>query len=357
MKDIKKYLPLILQLTVAFLFLLSATAKIYGSPYGAITRFEKDHLWPLGFSQLLASYFSRLLIGFEFALGFLLLQPHYLKKIVIPVTIALLAIFIGQLGYEIITNDNAGNCGCFGELISMTPLEAIVKNVVAIGLLVWLLRLLRGRADRTNIWVLTTVVFGCILSIFMLAPIQPRATEITLTPIETEALADTVTNSLPAETPVTAPQTGTPAKNNTAAPATQAPVADAGPKAVKSQFSQYFASADKGKKIIGLFAPGCEHCRETAKQLTEMKAKDKNFPELLIIFMDEEADLIPEFFKVAGKQYPYKVLEAGTFWKTIGMQNDTPGVIYQYNGNKIKEWDGINERKFVASELKQAIKK
>jgi hypothetical protein len=47
----------------------------------------------------------------------------------------------------------------------------------------------------------------------------------------------------------------------------------------------------------------------------------------------------------------------GTFWKTIGMENDTPGVIYQWNGNKIKEWQGINDKKFVASELQKALKK
>ena len=354
MENIKKHLPLILRIVVAFLFLLSATAKLYDSPYFAITTFEMKQLIPLGFSEGLAVYFSRTLIGFEFALGFLLLQPHYLKKIIIPTTIALLAVFVIELCYEIATKGNAGNCGCFGALLPMTPVEAIIKNIVAIGLLVWLLKLLNGWVDRTNFWVVTTVVFACILAIFMLAPIQPKATEITLTPIETGV---TESVSSPAEAPAVEQPADTTHKTEIPAPAVAAPVADAGPKAVKSQFSQYFASADNGKKIIGLFAPGCEHCKETAKQLTEMKAKDKDFPELLIIFMDEEADLIPDFFKFAGKQYPYKVLDVGTFWKTIGMQNDTPGVIYQYNGNKIKEWDGINERKFVASELKQAIKK
>ena len=94
-----------------------------------------------------------------------------------------------------------------------------------------------------------------------------------------------------------------------------------------------------------------------AKELTEMKKTNKNFPEVLIIFMNEEADLIPDFFKEAGASYPYKIIEIIPFWKLLGNSKDTPGVIYLWNGNKIKEWDGINEKKFVGSELSTILKK
>ncbi|KGO92512.1 MauE/DoxX family redox-associated membrane protein [Flavobacterium subsaxonicum] len=356
MKDIKKYLPLALRIIVSFLFLLSATAKLYDSPYFAITTFEMKQLIPLGFPEGLAVYFSRTLIGFEFALGFLLLQPHYLKKLVIPTTIALLAVFIIQLSYEIATKGNAGNCGCFGELLPMTPIEAIIKNMVAIGLLLWLLKLLNPWADRTNIWVLTTVIFACILAIFMIAPIARQTTSaVAFTPETTADSLATEELQVEAVTEITTPTEATGIE--TPAPVTEAPAAEAAPKPVKSIYSQYFAAADKGKKIVGLFAPGCEHCRETVKQLAEMKAKDKNFPELYILFMDEEADLIPDFFKFAGAQYPYKVLDVATFWKTLGNSRDTPGVFYLWNGNKVAEWDGIAEKKFVAADLLKALKK
>jgi thiol-disulfide isomerase/thioredoxin len=352
----KHYLILAIRIIIAFLFLLSATAKLYDSPYFAITTFEMKQLLPLGFPEGLAVYFSRTLIGFEFALGFLVLQPHYLKKLVIPTTIALLAVFIAQLSYEVATKGNAGNCGCFGELLPMTPIEAIIKNIVAIGLLVWLLKLLGNWTDRTNIWVLTTVIFACILAIYMIAPIARKTTNaVVFTP---ETVIDSIAlpaNSVGAEIPVTAaPEvTGTTPEATVA----ETPLAEAEPRAVKSGYAQYFANADKGKKIIGLFAPGCEHCRGVAKELTELKAKNKNFPELQIIFMDEEADLIPEFFKFAGAQYPYKVLDVASFWKTLGNSKDTPGVVYLWNGNKIAEWDGINEKKFVAADFMKAFKK
>lgn len=368
MNNSKQYISYTLRGFVAFLFLISAIAKLYPSPYFAISTFEMKQLVPLGFSEGLAVYFSRILIGAEFALGLLLLQPHYLKRFVIPATIALLAVFAIHLTYTIFSAGNSGNCGCFGELLPMTPLESVFKNIVAIGLLIWLYKILPAGSDRNNFAILTSVLFASILFIFMLTPIA-RQTSNTLDlggPIPEETALDTLTSEpteavIPTEattpTPANPATQATPAAAATPATVATAPEAPAGPAQKKSVYSQFFAGADKGKKIIGLFAPGCEHCRETAKQLTEMKAKDKNFPDLYIIFMDEEADLIPDFFKFAGKEYPNKVLDVPSFWKVLSNSKDTPGVIYQWNGNEIKSWDGINEKKFVAAELLKALKR
>jgi len=358
MDNVKKYIPYSIQGLVAFLFLLSAVAKMYPNPYFAISTFEVKSLYPMGFSEGFAPYFSRTLIGIEFALGLLLLQRHYLRRFVIPATILLLVVFIVHLTIDTLTNGNAGNCGCFGSLLPMTPVEAIIKNIFAVGLLAWLYTLLPKGSDLNNFWVLTTVTLASILMVFMTAPIQPRQHEPAAVEAETIPSGTTdFTTAVTADSTSTAATIEVPAQSTEAAPAVEAKPTIDEPKAVKSAYSQYFANADKGKKIIGLFAPGCDHCRETAKQLTEMKAKNKDFPELEIIFMDEESDLIPDFFKFAGAQYPYKVIDIITFWKVLGNANDTPGVVYLWNGNKIKEWDGINERKFVGSELMKLYKK
>ncbi len=71
-------LGLIRIINFIFLFILSAVAKVYPSlfgdqypsPYFAITTFEAKQLVPLGFDQCYGAYFSRLLISFEFALGY-----------------------------------------------------------------------------------------------------------------------------------------------------------------------------------------------------------------------------------------------------------------------------------------------
>src|SRR6187402_1513592 len=89
-----------IRILISFLFLLSAVAKMYPSPYFAISTFEVKQLYPMGFNETFASYFSRILIGIEIALGLLILQPNYLKKIIVPSTFLMLAIFVVQLTVE-----------------------------------------------------------------------------------------------------------------------------------------------------------------------------------------------------------------------------------------------------------------
>ena len=69
----KEHLSWILRLIISALFIVSAVAKLYPSPYFAISTFEVKQLYPLGFSEGFAPYFSRILIGIEFALGIAIL--------------------------------------------------------------------------------------------------------------------------------------------------------------------------------------------------------------------------------------------------------------------------------------------
>ena len=61
----KETISWILRLIISPLFILSAVAKLYPSPYFAISTFEVKQLYPLGFSEGFAPYFSRILIGIE----------------------------------------------------------------------------------------------------------------------------------------------------------------------------------------------------------------------------------------------------------------------------------------------------
>jgi hypothetical protein len=348
----EKYVPIAIRSSIAFLFLLSAVAKLYPSPYFAISTFEVKQLYPLGFSGDVASYFSRILIGIEFALGALLLQKHYLRKLVIPATLLMLAVFTTHL--SIVTfqdGGNSGNCGCFGSLLPMTPIQAILKNVVAMVLLVVLLKVMpRKDESKSNFWLLSTTTLAFILLLFMLAPIQAKSNFVDVTGTEPE-------EATPIETvvPVKSDSIVKTIKVDTLKKVV-AEIKDE-PLQKKSGYSAYFASIDKGKKVLCFFVPGCDHCRVAAKELTEMKAKDKNFPDIRIIFMNEEADLIPEFFKFTGAEYPYKIIEVIPFWNVLGTGKDTPGVKYLWNGNEMKYYFGITDNKFNAAEFKVMVQK
>ncbi|WP_445717898.1 MauE/DoxX family redox-associated membrane protein [Flavobacterium sp.] len=353
----KENLSWILRLIISALFILSAVAKLYPSPYFAISTFEVKQLYPLGFSEGLAPYFSRILIGIEFALGISILLKDYLKKITIPATILLLAVFVIHLSYTTFISGNAGNCGCFGELLPMTPVEAIIKNIIAIGLLVWLFKLLPAD-KKSNFWLLKSVGLGCVLALFMLAPIRPVAENIEAPISEMQEnlgiVADS-TSSLTTEVPEVEVSPVEIPKPEVVANTSK--IEEETPKKVKSGYEKYFPGIDNGKKILCYFVPGCDHCMDTAKELNEMRKKDKNFPPVFVIFMNEEPEKIPTFFEFAGTKFPYKMIDVIPFWTELGSGRDTPGVKYLWNGNEFKYYDGISDNKFNGTEFKKLIKK
>jgi len=356
----KTYIAWSLRITVSALFILSALAKLskghlLDSPYFAISTFEVKQLYPMGFSQGFAPYFSRTLIGIELALGLLLLQKNWLRKFLIPVTITMLVVFIGHLTYvTFLSGGNSGNCGCFGELLPMTPIEAIIKNIIAVALLVYLYKISPRVSNNGNFWILTTVLFATILGIFMLAPIRPASSDFTVSPV-VEIPQDTISesvvplNSIKSETAITEAKKDTVNKLEVET--------NKEPRKVKSGNAKFFASIDKGRKLLCYFVPGCDHCRAAAKELTEMRKKDASLPSLSIIFMNEEVDLIPDFFKEAGASYPYTIVEVIPFYDILGKNRNTPGVKYFWNGNEIKYYDGINDNKFNGSELNEYLHK
>lgn len=351
----KQQIAWALRITVALLFLVSALAKLYPSPYFAISTFEVKQLYPMGFTEGLARYFSRTLIGIEFALGVLLLQRHFLRTLIVPATFLLLTVFVVHLTVQTFVFGNGGNCGCFGELLPMTPVEAIIKNIVAMGLLVWLFLLLPKTGERThNIWVVVSGVLAFVLMLFMLAPMQPVSQ-----PIETNIVVanDTISVRIPSDTITLAKETPVEGTKKVDTIGKTTPKAVAEPPKKHSGYASYFADVDKGKTTLCFFVPGCEHCRDAAKELTEMRKRNKDFPKVRILFMNEEAEKIPEFFAYAGASYPYKILEIIPFWKILGEGKDTPGVKYLWNGNEYIYYHGIGEDAFSAPAYEKLVNK
>jgi uncharacterized membrane protein YphA (DoxX/SURF4 family)/thiol-disulfide isomerase/thioredoxin len=342
MQNIERYLPWSIRILIAGLFLVSAYGKIYPDPsaYGTISMFEVKQLYPLGFTTELAKIFSRSLIGVEFGLGVLLLFPFDLKKYVIPAVVLMLGVFVVHLAIQIATTGNQGNCGCFGALLPMTPLEAILKNVLSIGLLLILWKRYGTQLpEKSNIWFLSTIISICMLLMFVFIPTYKAVTATPGTPngpaSATTAVGNDTLSNPKNKGVASGPTIAVDPKNAKDTTKTGKPK-DLGPKQKQSGYAKYFANIDQGKKLLCFFAPSCDHCRATAKQLTSMKNSTPDFPELQILFMDEAAEEIPDFFKFAGASYNYKVLDIIEFWGVLGGNRDVPGVAYLWNGNTVK---------------------
>ncbi|MBM3452082.1 MAG: thioredoxin family protein [Bacteroidetes bacterium] len=352
MKKIKSILPWTARIILSFLFLLSALAKLYPSPKLGMTLLEIKQLIPMGFDACFAPYFSRFIMGVEISLGIALLLPHFLKTIVIPISTLLLTIFVGHLTFEIIQTGNQGNCGCFGALLPMTPLQAILKNLVAIVMLVYLYFNVQNREKgKNNFFILTTLFLGSTLFMFGLTPMEKCQKSKINTLQNTAIEVDSSTISTVNETSENGSESIN--KKDTVSKKTE----NLGPKKVTSPFSQVIPGIDNGKKLLCFFAPGCDHCQDAAKSIAQLSKTTPNFPQVYVVFMDEETEKIPEFFKIAGKTFPSQILDPAQFYNTMGNSKDTPGVILMWNGNIIKFFDGIKTNQFDAAKLKVELTK
>lgn len=322
------YISWSLRVFLFALFVFSAVTKMF-----PIFPFEKQ-LVDLGFADwCLAPYLARLIIGIELGLGIALIQNHYLKRFVIPATALLLIAFCIHLSYQIAIGQS-GNCGCFGQFIEMTPTEALIKNIITLGLLTWLFRISKEKNINQRFSIVLLIGVFSILFMFVYFPFSPCGKKCP-----------------------ECPQLPCPPSDTVFVPIgdTIIPPVNPGPNPVTSKFSSLNVfdgrpvSIDKGKKIVCFFIPGCDHCREAAKAITEL-SKDPNFPKVYIYFGDEEVEKIDEFFQVAGKRYPYQVLGMGEFFTLMGPKGETPGVLYLWNGNIQKEYFG---EQFNKEELKQ----
>ena len=323
------YISWTLRVLLCGLFVFSAITKML-----PLTPFEKQ-LVDLGFADWhTAPYFARLIIGIELGLGIALIQNHFFKRIVIPLTALLLVAFCIHLSYQIAIGQG-GNCGCFGQFIEMTPTEALIKNIVTLVFLGWLFFISKEKKSANRFSFLLLIWSFSTLFMFMAFPFAPFK-ELSNVTVDTSSIP-WEDESAPASQTVDTAQTQT-----TNAPAV---VVNPGPAAVVSKFSKLNVFSglkvkiDEGKRIVCFFIPGCDHCREAAKAITEL-SKDPNFPKVYIYFGDEEVEKIDEFFQVAGKKYPYQVLGMGEFFTLMGPQGETPGILYLWNGNIQKSYFG-----------------
>lgn len=360
MNSIKKHLPLIVRILVSALFLLSAVAKSF-----PIWAFEKQ-LVDLGIIDwCYAPHLARLIIALETAIAIAILQKHYLKTFVIPVTIILLIGFCAHLCIQMVEHGAMnGNCGCFGQLIPMTPLEAFIKNVITILMLVYLYRNVENKPKGENKFVV--ILFIYFLSAFLMFfffPFCPCSKTKTPEIIVPQIISDTTTtDSLKIDSAaVKDTSKGKGIEIVKQKDSVKKIEVDLGPTKTVSKFAIYnnfsgkSVNLDEGKKIVCLFVPGCDHCRDAAKELAILKKK-YNLPPIYILFMDEETFKIPEFFTETKSNFPYFVMsDIPAFFKLLGNKATTPGINYLWNGNIIKAYQGIEDQKFNGTEFVKII--
>ena len=310
MKTKNNKLVFSLRVLISALFLLSAFAKLYPTPMFGITKiFEQGQLIPMGFSESLAPYFSRFIIGAEFFLAITLLFSNYLKRIIVPIAFIMVTIFSIHLSTQIFGNSE--NCGCFGELIPMTPLEALIKNILTLIALAFIyLRIQDVKGKLSNL-----IVLFLLISTIMFASL---------------------------------------------------PISFQG-KSLGNNFIYYVNNDDfkysEERKILCFFDAGCEHCQYAARSLDSLSNLIDDFPNLHIIFSDAEEYNIPSFFEFVGNKYQYQVMpfanydtdDIDSYMEITFPHYDNPVVILYDGSRQIRLYEGTGEREFSAEDLQRIL--
>jgi hypothetical protein len=207
-----------------------------------------------------APIIARLLIGLEFLIGFLLIANYKLRKFTIPFTIALLVFFCIYLVLQISFSGNHGNCGCFGERIHMTPLQAIIKNVIMIALALPVYFLWHGWKIKYNTLFVSFFALTALILPFILNPIDFTYTSNNLGekvnyPLELELLYK------PEDT-------------------------------AKVQIPK--VELRKGKHVLAFMSLSCPHCRIAAKKFHLIKRSNPQLPIYFVLNGDKEK--LPAFY-------------------------------------------------------------
>ena len=274
-----KLLSKTLQLLLAITFLFSAYTKAVGPGFFEITLMDQG----IAPNRSIAAYLARFFIGLEFALGFLMLLPFYIKQLM-QFTFFLLGGFTLHLIYLWSIGDT-DNCGCFGEMISMTPEQSIFKNIIMLAIALAVFKTAETKKIKKTIPVVFSAV--TIISMWIILPI-PNHNEFpfdSFTHFETRGRVD----------------------------------------------------MSSGEKLVAIFNLDCEHCQETANELGKLKRSAENFPELYVLYFQEGSTSIEDFESITQSSFPYDLIEVNTFFDLIG---DSPPRVYNLKDGKVLEiWD------------------
>lgn len=322
------------RIILGLLFILSAISKLFPIESFDLTLVNQGITnWNI------APYLSRFIISVEFFLGISFFITPFIKKISVPFSFLLLLIFCIHLIFLISSGNASKNCGCFGELIPMSSIEALIKNIVLIFLL-YLIQKYFSSEKKPNysfVFAIFSIVFGGVFLIFQVKPYiisPPDNSSLKNNDSLTVVSSSGITNEIDTVQTTKVPPINA-EKNDVKEP-------KANPQRTISVFASFkefsgnkSVNLDDGMKIVCLFSLDCEDCMETAFKLGQAKHDRNNFPPLYILFLGDEAQ-VNNFFDAAATTFPYKIISPQAFFPLI--KNYPPRIVLLNNGKIIGDW-------------------
>ena len=246
-----------------------------------------------------APFIARFLIGLEFFIGFLLIFGFYFQRFTLYLTASTLIVFSIYLAVIIFTNGNSGNCGCFGNTLSMTPLQAIIKNLFMLSICFVIFKYSNG----FNYFKFNKLLFGLLALTSFSMPHFLNYVDIEYSSsylLKKENQFKLELDSLYANASIKVP-----------------------PK-----------SLGKGKHIIAFMSLTCGHCRIAAKKIRIMKEKNPSLP-IYFVLNGESRNLKPFYDDTKSQNIDYTILNGRSFVYLAGL--DMPA-IFLVNNSTVENW-------------------
>jgi hypothetical protein len=258
----------------------------------------------------------------------------------------------------------------------MTPLEALVKNILTLGLLGYLYHLTK-HYEKRNVLIPGTMLCLTYLAMFVAFPVKSYGTHFKEEALGTDSSAlatDTTPINKPlADTVLTVIEEIVDTKKTTATEDTKKTIASVHKKdsvvakqekkialaytprtSIYAGFKNFSdgvtANVDKGTSIVCMLSLECEHCMETAKKIGELN-RDQKLPPVYFLFFGSPGEL-DHFFDVAKCKFPYKIVEPQIFFPLLGDIPSPPRVSVLKEGNIMADFDNDS---FSKEKLKKAI--
>jgi hypothetical protein len=246
-----------------------------------------------------APFIARILIGLEFFIGFLLLLNLSLRKATYKTGISVLILFCVYLILLIFYTGNEGNCGCFGSYIEMTPLQALIKNILMLSVFFVLYKFHDGWVFSKKIRFEVLIIFVTAFTLpFILNPVELDYSKAYLNKLEDKTILplDSLYNHATLNVP---------------------------PK-----------SLSQNKQIIVFLSLKCKHCRVAANKIRIIHERNPKIPFYLILNGKEKE--LKDFFKdTHTENIPHCLLLGRNFIYLAGTKLPA---IYLVN-NSIVEYD------------------
>lgn len=246
-----------------------------------------------------APFIARFMIGLEFFIGFLLVFGLFIKRFTIKLTVISLLIFCLYLVFIIINTGNNGNCGCFGNKISMTPVEALIKNGITLIACFFIYKYYNGlNYGKVSKWLFGVLFLSAFALPHILNYVDLDYSSAYLTKKEDHFKLEL--DSLYKDAKKNVPPT----------------------------------SLSKGKHIIAFMSMSCPHCRIAAKKLRIMHEKNPSIS-MYLVLNGEDKKIKPFFEDTKATNIKYCILNGKNFIYLAGL--DMPA-IYMVNNSVVENW-------------------